>query len=95
MSPLLWLVYYILYLFSWLIIAVVVVSLLSQFGIVNANNPYVRQISYALRRLTEPVLGPIRGLLPDLGGIDISPVIALIGIQFLQYCVAYYGPRLF
>jgi len=44
--------------------------------------------------LTDPVLGPIRRVMPDLGGLDISPIIALLGLQFLQYLVAYYLPRL-
>jgi YggT family protein len=95
MSPVIWLIYYILNLFFWLIIAVVVLSWLVAFNVVNGSNPYVRQISYALRRLTEPVLGPVRRLLPDLGGIDISPIIVLIALQFLQYSVVYYGSRLF
>ena len=56
----------------------------------NQNN-VVRQINYALFRLTEPVLGPIRRLMPDLGGLDISPVIALhIGLQFIRYLVVHY-----
>ena len=95
MSPVIWLIYYILNLFFWLIIAVVVLSWLVAFNVVNGNNPYVRQISYALRRLTEPVLGPVRRLLPDLGGIDVSPILVLIALQFLQYSVVYYGSRLF
>ena len=93
MSPLLWLIYYILNLFFWLVIAVVVLSWLTAFNVVNASNPYVRQFSYALHRLTEPVMGPVRKFLPDLGGLDISPIVVLIAIQFLQYCVFYYGPR--
>ena len=94
MSPVLWLIYYILNLCFWLVVAVVVLSWLTAFNVVNGSNPYVRQFSHALHRLTEPVLGPVRRMMPDLGGIDISPIIVLIGIQFLQYCVFYYGPRL-
>ena len=47
-----------------------------------------------LAALTEPVLGPIRRSLPQMGGLDISPIVALIGLQFLQYLVVYYAPRL-
>jgi YggT family protein len=47
----------------------------------------VRQIGYALDRLTEPLLRPIRRVLPDLGGIDISPIVLLIGLQFLGILV--------
>ena len=94
MSPVLWLIYQILNLYFWIILATVVMSWLIAFNIINGGNPYVRQIGHALRRLTEPVMGPVRRVLPDLGGIDISPIIVLIGLQFLQYCVVYYGPRL-
>jgi YggT family protein len=92
-NPIIWLILTILNLYFWILVATVVASWLIGFNIVNGNNPYVRQIRYALMRLTEPVLGPIRRLLPDLGGIDISPIIAAIGIQFLQYVVVYYGSR--
>ena len=58
------------------------------------HNDIVRQIRYALFRLTEPVLGPIRRFLPDLGGIDLSPIVALIAIWFLRSLLWEYGPRL-
>ncbi len=56
-----------------MILITVIMSWLIGFNVINGANPYVRQISYALHRLTEPLLGPIRRFLPDLGGIDISP----------------------
>lgn len=95
MNPFVWLVYQVLGIYFWIIIATVIVSWLVGFNIVNGQNSYVRQIRYALLRLTDPVLGPIRRLLPDLGGIDISPIIAAIAIQFLQYALLYYAARLF
>ena len=64
----------ILTIYMWIIIAVVILSWLVAFNIINRQNDIVRQISYALYRLTEPVLGPIRRLLPDLGGLDLSPI---------------------
>ena len=94
MNPFLWLILTILDVYFWIILATVVMSWLVAFGVINASNPYVRQIGLALRRLTEPLLGPIRRLLPDLGGIDISPIVLLIGLQFLKYLVAYYGSML-
>jgi YggT family protein len=51
----------------------------------------MRQIGHALKRLTEPLLGPIRRFLPDLGGLDISPIILLLGLQFLKYLIVYYS----
>jgi len=84
----------ILSLYTWVIIAMVVMSWLLAFNIVNVNNQFVRQVQYVIFRLTEPVLGPIRRVLPDLGGIDLSPVVLLLGIFFARNLLAEYGPRL-
>ena len=78
----------------WILIAVVVMSWLIGFNIVNGQNNIVRQVRYALYRLTEPVLGPIRRVIPDLGGLDFSPLIALIAIWFIRSLLWEYGPRL-
>lgn len=83
MNPFLWLILTVIDIYFWIILAMVVLSWLVAFGIVNRSNPYVRQIGYALERLTEPLLRPIRRFMPDLGGIDISPIVLLIGMQFL------------
>ncbi|WP_421693823.1 YggT family protein [Aestuariivirga sp.] len=82
MNPFLWLILTVINIYFWIILAMVIMSWLVAFGIVNRSNQYVRQISYALERLTEPLLKPIRRFLPDLGGIDISPIILLIAMQF-------------
>ena len=87
MNPILWLVHTVINIYFWIILAMVIMSWLVAFGIVNRSNPYVRQVGYALERLTEPLLRPIRRVLPDLGGIDISPIILLIGLQFLGILV--------
>ena len=87
MNPILWLVHTVINIYFWIILAMVVMSWLVAFGIVNRSNPYVRQIGYALDRLTDPLLRPIRRILPDLGGIDISPIILLIGLQSLGILV--------
>jgi YggT family protein len=90
MNPFLWLIFTVIDIYFWIIIAVVASSWLIQFGIINYSNPTIRQILYGLRVLTEPVLGPIRRMLPNLGGLDISPIVALLGLQFLKYFIAYY-----
>jgi YggT family protein len=54
------------------------------FNVINAYNPFVRSLWNALRAVTEPLLRPIRRFMPDLGGIDISPVILLLGCLFVQ-----------
>ena len=87
MNPILWLVHTVINIYFWIILAMVVMSWLVAFGIVNRSNPYVRQIGYALDRLTDPLLRPIRRVMPDLGGLDISPIILLIGLQFLGILV--------
>ncbi len=92
-NPLLWLVLNLLNLYFYVILASVIISWLIGFNVINGANPYVRQIGYALHRLTEPLLGPIRRRLPDLGGLDISPIILLLGLQFVQYLIVYYAPR--
>ena len=90
-NPFLWLVLTLLDLYFYVILATVIMSWLVAFNVINGSNSYVRQIAYALKRLTEPLLGPIRRMLPNLGAVDISPIILLIALQFVRYLVAYYG----
>jgi YggT family protein len=68
----------------WIIIASAIFSWLYAFNVVNPRNQFVGTVGNALFRLTEPALRPIRRYMPDLGGIDISPIILLIIIFFLQ-----------
>jgi YggT family protein len=70
--------------FIWLLIAQAVLSWLLAFGVVNRYNRVVTSASDFLWRITEPALRPIRSVLPDLGGIDISPVILLLILYFLR-----------
>ncbi|WP_372426183.1 YggT family protein [Salinarimonas chemoclinalis] len=74
----------ILGLLTWLIIGSAILSWLIAFGVVNMNNDVVRAIYDVLSRLTEPLLRPIRSILPNLGGIDISPIVLLLLIFFLR-----------
>lgn len=68
----------------WIIIVSAIFSWLYAFNVVNPRNQVVGMIGNALFRMTEPVLRPIRNLLPDLGGIDISPIIVLLVIFFIR-----------
>jgi YggT family protein len=88
--PLLWLFDAIVQLLIWLVIASAIISWLVAFGVVNMRNNVVRMIVDTLYRLTEPMLRPIRRFLPNMGGVDISPVILLLAIYFVQYIVHYY-----
>ncbi|HKH02195.1 MAG TPA: YggT family protein [Bradyrhizobium sp.] len=84
MNPFLWLIDTLITLFIWLLIASAVLSWLIAFNVVNMRNQFVAAIADFLYRVTEPVLRPIRSILPNMGGIDISPVILIVGLLFLQ-----------
>ncbi|MCA0305271.1 MAG: YggT family protein [Proteobacteria bacterium] len=84
------LIYVILDIFTWVIIGSAIMSWLVAFGVVNVRNQFIRTFVDFLYRVTEPVLRPIRRVLPNLGGIDISPVIALLLIFFLQHLLQEY-----
>jgi YggT family protein len=71
-------------LYWWIIIASAIFSWLYAFNVVNSRNQFVGTIGNVLYRLTEPALRPIRRFMPDLGGIDISPIILLLIIFFLR-----------
>jgi YggT family protein len=70
--------------YIWLLIAQAVLSWLLAFGVVNRYNRVVTSASDFLWRITEPALRPIRSVIPDLGGIDISPVILILVLYFLR-----------
>ena len=71
-------------LYIYVLIAAAVLSWLIAFNVVNMRNRFVAILTDTLYRLTEPVLRPIRNILPDLGGIDISPVILILILIFFQ-----------
>jgi YggT family protein len=90
MHPVLYLINIVIEIITWVVIASAIVSWLVAFGVVNMRNQVVRMIVETLYRLTEPMLRPIRRFLPDLGGIDISPVVLLVGLYVLRYALNYY-----
>jgi YggT family protein len=71
-------------LYIWIIIIGAILSWLVAFNIINTSNSLVYTITDFLYRITEPALRPIRRLMPNFGGIDISPVILILGLVFLQ-----------
>ena len=75
---------YLVQLYVYVVIAGVILSWLMAFGVVNPYNPTVRGVWQAINAVTEPLLRPIRNLLPNLGAIDISPIILLLGCFFMQ-----------
>jgi YggT family protein len=84
MNPFLWLIHTLSWLYIYLLIGAAVLSWLIAFNVVNSHNSTVRSIWDFLYRVTEPGLRPIRAILPNLGGIDISPVILIIALMFLD-----------
>jgi YggT family protein len=87
MHALLLVIYEALDLYKWVVIGAAVLSWLIAFNVVNIRNDVVRSVWNVLDALTTPLLRPIRNFLPNLGGIDISPVILLLVISFVQYLI--------
>jgi len=87
MYSLLWLFDTLVTLYVWILIASAILSWLVAFNVVNPHNQVVRSVGEFLWRVTEPALAPIRRILPNLGGIDISPVILIIGLYFIRNLV--------
>ena len=84
MIALLQLVDTVLQLYIYVIFAMVILSWLITFNVVNLNNRFVYMLWDIVNKLTDPLLRPIRRFMPNLGGLDISPVILLLAIFFLQ-----------
>jgi YggT family protein len=78
----------ILDLYIWAIIISAILSWLVHFNVVNSRNQLVHTIGSFLWRITEPVLRPIRRFVPNLGGIDISPIVLILAIYFIQMVLA-------
>lgn len=85
--PLLYVINVILNLYWWAVVIYVIISWLESFGIINRYSPAVYNINAFLFRIVEPVLTPIRRLLPNMNGIDLSPLILIIAISFVQMVI--------
>lgn len=82
MNSVIWLIGAVVHYLTIGLVVYIVIDLLVKFGVLNAYNRVVQVVMNFLSRIFEPMLRPIRNLLPDLGGIDISPVILVLGLQF-------------
>ena len=87
MRSVLWLIDTVITLYVYILIASAILSWLVAFNVVNERNPIVAQIGEFLYRITEPALRPIRRILPNLGGIDIAPIILILGLFFIRNLV--------
>ena len=83
-NPFLWLIDTLIQLYIWILIVSAVLSWLVAFDVVNPHNRVVRMIGDFSYRITEPVLRPIRRILPQMGGLDLSPLVLIFIIYFLQ-----------
>jgi len=79
-----WLVNTILSIMTWSIILSAIVSWLFAFDVINRRNRFVNQVADLLDRITAPLLEPFRRLIPPLGGIDISPIVVLLLLNFVR-----------
>lgn len=84
MNALVWLLFTVIDIYTWVVIGSVIMSWLLAFNVINRSNQFVYMASDFLYRATEPVLGRIRRFLPSLGGIDISPLVLLIALIFIK-----------
>ena len=77
---------------TWIIIIQAILSWLVAFNVINVHSDFVRQVLYALDRMTAPLYRPIRRILPDLGALDLSPLVVLLLLSIIDQV---FMPRLF
>ncbi len=90
MRSILYVILLVLDLYIWLLIAAAVLSWLVAFNVVNSRNQFVAMLGDFIYRVTEPVLRPIRNMLPSLGGIDVSPVVVILIIILVKDIIVRY-----
>lgn len=88
MTAVLWLIDTALNLYIWALIIAAILSILVSFGILDTRNRLVWAVGDFFERLTEPALRPIRGFLPNLGGIDLSPLVLILLLQAARIFLA-------
>ncbi len=88
-NPLVYLVNLLLSMVNFIVVASVIMHFLVVFKVINLHNPMIYKLHDLLFRLTEPLFSRVRRYVPPLNGVDLSPLVVLVGIQFLQYTLAY------
>ncbi len=88
LGPLFWLLMTVIDLYIWVLIAGAILSWLIAFNVVNTQNRFVYSVGDFLYRVTEPALRPIRRYLPNLGGVDVSPLVLILLLLFAQQVLA-------
>jgi YGGT family. len=77
-------------LYRWILLAMVILSWLISFGVVNTRNQFVSVVWQVINQLTEPLLRPIRRFMPSFSGLDLSPIVLFLAIIFLEVLLASY-----
>jgi YggT family protein len=90
MNPFVWVIVELINLVLMAVFVWFVLSLLIQFGVVNRYHPIVSKVNNILDRLLNPIFNRVRGIIPTIGGIDLSPIVVIVGLQFLQRLIVYY-----
>ena len=91
-DPFLWLIITVIGIYKFIVFVAVIMNLLVQFNVINTSNRFVYLVYDFLMRATEPALRQIRRYMPALGGIDLSPLVLLIGLEFLTRLIIYIWP---
>src|SRR6202012_5237599 len=93
MNPIAALLIEVLEIYKWIVVAAVIVSWLTAFNVINERNNFVRTALRILYSLTEPGFRPVRRVMPAIGGLDLSPLVVLVAIWFLQYTIQWLAFR--
>ena len=93
LNPIAALLIEVLEIYKWIVIGAVIVSWLTAFNVVNQYNNFVRTVLRILIALTEPVFRPIRKVIPAISGLDLSPIVVVILIEFLKYTIRWMSVR--
>ena len=91
MAPIFAIPYMILNVIWFFIVAHFIMSWLISFNVLNLHQPIVSQIWQSLNRILDPIYSRIRQFIPNMGGLDLAPLVALLIVAALQYTLAYYG----
>jgi len=90
LPPVAWLIYEIIWIYIYILIAWVVMSWLVAFNLINTRHPFVNSIARFLHAVTAPVLRPIQRIIPLIGGFDVSPIVLVLLLGFVQRLVVQY-----
>ena len=90
MHPIIYLLYMLLNLYNLVLIVWIILSWLVAFNVINSHNRFVSTVMHVLGRLVEPILRHVRKYIPPVGGLDLSPIVVFLAINFVQYTLVYY-----